>query len=60
MSNETLRIRQIVRYTDPDGNTFDAMVEVVDGDTILVQTRSDGDLVARSKWVPAASLSVPE
>lgn len=51
--------RMVCRYTDPDGNTYDAMVLELEGAQAFIEYRPLGGLATVSQWVNYFSLSVP-
>lgn len=53
------RIGQICRYTAPDGNHYDAIVQEIEGAQAFIQYRPAGVLVSVSCWVNYFTLSVP-
>lgn len=59
-STQTLRTGQIVRYTNPEGNAFDAIIQDFDEDRRQVLIKYWPGIVPRFVWVFRATLEIPE
>lgn len=56
----TLTVGMICRYTDPDGNQFDAIIDALDGTEAFIVYRPPTRIALLiHNWVATSSLSVP-
>lgn len=49
----------VCRYTDPDGNQYDAVIDVIEGDQAVIAFRPAGRIMSVVRWVDVSTLSVP-
>lgn len=52
-----LAVNMVCRYTDPDGNQFDAIIESIEGEQAWIRLRSG--FLTKTQWVDVSTLSVP-
>lgn len=57
-STEPLRTGQIVRYTDPAGDQWDAIIRDIDGEQAFIKYRPTWH--DRHQWVDVDTLEIPE